>query len=232
MSVEKFLKLYLYSEPVELGVWSARAYETVEKDWNYYSKSWHRNHGPKVTVTGRFVEFTSKGGKKKVVQLDSWRGNWQCKALIEAGIVKPKKGMMHVRLNEVFDIKLIGKRHGYLVYQRSLKGELVDYCLVSPLGMTYHAATVKECLAGLKLKRQQRERRKVATINWNFLKSLGFCSPGIKEFCSIFDFDLDGSYTPDEVYQAVSANPSAAAPFEKELRQLADAVGFNVPSTI
>jgi hypothetical protein len=214
---------------VAIAGWTATAWQEEELDWKFYSKAWHRSHGPKRTITGRFVRFTSPKGRVKTVELDGWRGNWQVKALLEAGLVKPKKGQMHIRLNEAFDIKIVKKSRGYSLYQRTLKGEVVDYCLVSPLGQTYHAESFQACLIGLKQKRAAKKRAEVAVIDWKFLRGLGFCEPGIKEFCSAFGFDLKGSYTAQEVYAAIAPNPSKAAPFEKELRVLAEVVGFNVP---
>lgn len=212
----------------QIGGWTATAWQTEEKDYKFYSKSWHHNHGPKITVTGRFVKFTSAKGRTRTVQLDSWRGNWQTKALLEAGLVKPKSGQMHIRLNAAFDIKIIKKSRGYNLYQRTLKGEAVDFCLVSPLGLTYHGASMRECLAGLKQKRESQARCESATIDWKFLRSLGFCEAGIREFCSVFGFNTKKAYTPMDVYVAVSQNLAAAAPFERELRQLADVVDFKL----
>jgi hypothetical protein len=213
-----------------IGEWSAIAWQEEEKDWNFYAKSWHRNHGPKITVTGRFVKFISPSGKKsKTVELDSWRGNWQLKAIVAAGLIKPKKGQMNIRLNEAFEIKKIGKKQDLTFYARTLKGELYDYCVVTPMGMTYHAETPINCIQGLKLKRAALKRKEVAIIDWKFLKNLGFCDTGIKEFCSVFEFSLKDSVTPDEVYDRVKTNPSAASPFLAELRTLAETIGYSVP---
>jgi hypothetical protein len=216
-----------------IGGWIATAWQEEEKDWSFYSKAWHRSHGPKVTITGRFVRFTSPTGKKvKTVELDGWRGNWQAKALLASGLVKPKKGQMHLRLNEAFDIKIVEKRREYKLYERTLKGEHVDYCLVSPLGMTYHAESFAACLKGLKRKRRAQRRKSAATISWDFCRGLGFCKEGIKEFCSVFGFSLGESYTPKEVYEAIALNPLKAASFESELKTLAHVVGFTIPQII
>jgi hypothetical protein len=213
--------------------WTATAWQEEEKDWSFYSKAWHRSHGSKVTITGRFVRFTSPTGKKvKTVELDGWRGNWQVRALLAAGLVKPKKGQMHARLNEAFDIKIVEKRRGYKLYERTLKGEHVDYCLVSPLGVTYHAESFTECLKGLKQKRRAQQRKAVATISWDFCRGLGFCKEGIKEFCSAFGFSLSEAYTPQEIYEAIASAPAKAAPFESELRTLASVVGFEIPASL
>lgn len=213
-----------------IGGWKVIAWQEETQDWNFYSKSWHRSHGPKTTITGRFVKFVSPSGKKiKTVELDSWRGNWQLKAIVEAGLVKPQKGQMNIRLNEAFEVKKVGKKHGLTFYVRTLKCEIFDYCVVSPMGMTFHAESPIACVKGLKIKRAALKRRETTTINWSFLKTLGFCDSGIKEFCSVFGFNLKDSVTPDEVYDRVKLNPSAAEPFLSELRTLAQAIGFNVP---
>lgn len=213
--------------PVTIGGWTAIAWQEEELDWKFYSKAWHRAHGPKRTVTGRFVKFTSPSGKKvKIVELDDWRGNWQMKALLEAGLVKTQKGAMNIRLNAACEIKCIGKKMGITFYARSLKGELLDYCAVTALGMTFHAESPAACIRGLKVKQSQIERKQVAVINWSFLRGLGFCQEGIKEFCSLFGFDLKDSVTPQEIYDRVISNKSAASPFLPELKKLAEAVGF------
>jgi hypothetical protein len=213
-----------------IGGWSVIAWQEETQDWNFYSKAWHRNHGPKTTITGRFVKFVSPSDKKvKTVELESWRGNWQLKAIVAAGLVRPQKGQMNIRLNEAFEIKKIGKKSGITFYIRTLKGEIFDYCAVTPLGMTYHAESPIACIKGLKIKRAALQRKEVAVINWNFLKTLGFCDTGIKEFCSIFGFSVKDSVTPDEVYDRVKANPAAAVPFLTELKTLAETIGYSVP---
>ena len=221
------------SKKIMIGGWTAIAWQEQESDYNYYSKAWHRAHGAKITVTGRFVRFTSPSGKKvKTVELESWRGNWQMKALVESGLVKAQSGAMNIRLNSACEIKQIGKRLGVTFYARSLKGEHLDYCAVSALGMTYHAASPIACVRGLKLKQATIERKQAAVINWAFLRKLGFCQEGIKEFCYLFGFELSQSVTPQEVYDQVMTDRQAAAPFAAELRKLAEVVGFDVPELV
>jgi hypothetical protein len=213
-----------------IGGWKVIAWQEETKDWNFYSKAWHRSYGPKTTITGRFVKFISASGKKiKTVELDSWRGNWQIKAIVAAGLVKSHKRQMNIRLNEAFEIKKIGKKQDLTFYARTLKGEIFDYCVVTPMGMTYHAESPIACIKGLKVKRAALKRKETAIIDWKFLKVLGFCDSGIKEFCSVFDFNLKDSVTPDEVYDRVKSNPTAAVPFMAELKTLAETIGYNVP---
>jgi hypothetical protein len=229
-TAQAYAQMDHYSHRVVIGGWSAIAWEEVSKDWDYYSKAWHRQYGPKIYVLGRYVKFTSPSGKKtKTVSLDSWQGNWQLKALVEAGLVKPRKGQMKIRLNQAFDIKSIGKKMGYQFYARLLKGDLLDYCVVSPLGMTFHGSSPIACIKGLKLKQAQIEARKVAFIDMPFLLQLGFCREGIVEFCSDFGFSVKDQVTPDEVYQKVRLDPRAATPYLNELKLLAKTVGYFVP---
>lgn len=45
-----------------------RAMEDHHLDWNYYSKSWHRYHGPKKNVTNRRIEeYNPKSGEWKII---------------------------------------------------------------------------------------------------------------------------------------------------------------------
>jgi hypothetical protein len=54
----------------------------IDKNWNYYSKGWHRNHGPKITVIRRCIELIHKSGKTKIViEVDSFRGLWLLNAI-------------------------------------------------------------------------------------------------------------------------------------------------------
>jgi hypothetical protein len=132
--------------PVTIGGWTAIAWQEEERDYKYYSKAWHRQHGPKVTVTGRFVKFVSPSGRKtKIVKVEAWRGNWQAKALVDAGLVKAQSGRMSIRLNQACEIKELGKVRGITIYARSLKGELLDYVAVQS-GKVYHSHSVEHAV--------------------------------------------------------------------------------------
>jgi hypothetical protein len=214
---------------VTIGGWQAKAVEIATWNNNKYSKAYHRRYGAVREVHDRYVQFVSPSGHRTIeIKLDSWRGNWQMKALIDAKIVKPKKGQMHIRLNAACDIKKIGVRFGYTFYLRTLKGEPLDYCAVSPLGQTFHAESPSKCIAGIKKKMAAIERRKVATIDWDYLRNLGFCKTGIIEFCDIFGFNPKDRVSPQEVYDRVMASPKLATPFLAELKKLADSLDFEL----
>lgn len=131
-----------YREYTRLGGWWATANEDEERDWNAYSKAWHRAHGPKVTITNRRVIFARYQGsaiERRVVPVAGWRGHWLLNAAVEAGIVEAHKGLPHVRLHPAYGADLVRTVRGHKLYRRTLAGEFVDYCITTPLGMTYHA---------------------------------------------------------------------------------------------
>ena len=56
--------------------------EDIENNWNYYSKGWHRCHGPKTTITNRRIEFSDLNGKLiKKVNIERWSGDFLTKAI-------------------------------------------------------------------------------------------------------------------------------------------------------
>lgn len=64
--------------------------EETKDDWGYYSKKWHRRHGPKKIVSNRRVEMYERnplnpdiGVMIAQVPLKSFRGNYLIKAVNE-----------------------------------------------------------------------------------------------------------------------------------------------------
>ncbi len=215
----------------EVAGWTVVAREDVHEDWDAYSKRWHASHGPKRTVSNRRVEARRYGTngelELKTAKLESWRGNWQLNTAVALGLLKEHKGLAHIRLHPAYEVREVRKVLGYRVYERLLAGEHVDFCVLSPLGATYHAATPAECIAGLRKKLEAVERAKTATITYGFChKRLGFCETGLKSFARTFGLDVRGAYTPDEIEAKVRSNPVAAAPYAFELRRLAEALGY------
>lgn len=225
-----YLSLQAGRGAVRVGIWTATATQLVENDWSYYPRSCRY---AKTTISDRRITFISDGGKATIVDIGGWRGNWRLSALVSARIVRPRIGLLNVRLNAVFDLELLCTRLDHKFYRRSLKGQPVDYCIVSPAGMTYHAGSIGECIQGLRLKQAAFERRnewhKTAIIDWELLRKLGFCPRGIAEFCDAFGFDSKDRVTPQQVYDRVREDLAAAAPYLSELKQLAAAVCFKIP---
>ena len=60
-----------------------QALEDREKNWNYYSKGWHRDHGPKVIVSNRRVEKIDLTGQVTVL---ATYNRWPNKVSKDAGM--------------------------------------------------------------------------------------------------------------------------------------------------
>jgi hypothetical protein len=216
--------------------WWISAEQRESRSRSAYSKTWHRQHGPKVTVTGRIVRirrFDPAAGKveNRDVRIDSWRGNWLLGAVIEAGIVAPVKvpaKLRPVQLHPAFAVEPVRTLGGVAIYRRLLGGQPYDFCVLWH-GLAYHAETPRECLKGLRQKLQEVERRENAPIDWALCKSLGFCDEGLRQFCRDFDLDPKGRYMPEELRAAVEKDLSSAAKYREELHKIARTVGYAVP---
>lgn len=216
-----------------VGGWFVRAIETVDKDWSYYSKAWHRSHGPKITVTGRTVQIRryNEGIENRDVEVTAWRGNWLFEALIKAGVVSPVKvpvKLRPVQLHPLFNVRPVRTLGGVGIYERTLAGDHYDYCALWH-GLTYHAETLRAAVAGLRAKLAEAERRKNAPIDFALCKSLGFCDEGIRQFCRDFELDPKSRYTAEEIRQAVERDLGQASTYRAELKKMADAVGYEIP---
>jgi hypothetical protein len=118
------------STPFELGRYVIRCFEHETIDWNYYSKAWHRAHGPKKTITDRRIEiYGKKSGKLlKRIDLNSWRGYYLLNAIAKEGIIKPvkvKKELKKVQLNKYFDVKKDRKIGNVAIYKRLFRGDII-----------------------------------------------------------------------------------------------------------
>jgi hypothetical protein len=225
----EYLTIEVDGPSVRIGNWTVEAKQRTEKDWNYYSKTWQRERRiPKITISDRRVVFTSDKGAVRTAYFDHWRGSWRERALLDAKLVKPKQFQKHIRLNPVFDIELIGNRFGFKFYIRSLKGIPVDYCIVSPTRLTYHARSVSMCFAGLRKKASEIEVRKTAFVDLTYLRKLGFCEQGILEFCSLLDFDPCDRYAPQSVLDRIDECPELAKPFQREIQIFLKSLGLGV----
>ncbi len=215
---------------IQIGAWRVFAREVGAWNNDRYSKSWHKSHGGVWEVERREVvaiRINQFGNfEEKTVQLDGWRGNWMLNSLLELGLLERQAGLKSVRLHEAFDVALEKTTLGYSVFKRTLAGEFVGYSLVAPTGMTYHATTIKAAFAGLRQKLKAVEISKTHKINWDFCKKLGFCDAGIKQFASTFGLAIKGQYSPEQIEVAIKTNVGAAAPFEMELRKLAQALNY------
>jgi len=214
------------------GWWLRR--ETIEdRDWEKYSKSWHRTHGPAVTVTARRVTIARMVAgvpERHVVNLATWSGDWRARAIVEAGLAPTSSVPLAIRLHRAYDAELVSTRHGYRIYRRTLLGQAMDWVAVAPLGTTYHHETREGLIRGLHDKLRNRELKITGRlIDWAKCRSLGFCETGIRAFCDAFGLSPRGAYAPEEIERAVRSNPGAATPYLAELKTLATALGFAIP---
>ncbi len=212
--------------------WYYRQLEDESYDRDRYSKSWHRKYGAVREISNRRVVFkrmTKRGPQIKTVSFDGWRGDWLAKAVIEAGLAPSRQSMpsLKIRLNKAYDAKLLYTKRGYTWYARTLVDHVIDYVIVSPLGMIYHDANKSNLIRGLHKKiRSQALKIKGHLIDWAKCKSLGFCDIGLNEFCDIYGFNPKGRYSASEIEEAVRDNPKPAWKFLDELKILANAINY------
>ena len=214
-----------------LGSWFYCTLEFEDKQWNVYSKAWHKRYGPKI-VTTRYVRFARMfRGKPKVInqQVSGWRGDYVYAAALEAGIIKPVKSKfpLSIRLKSAYDAKLISTRRGYSIYSRTLLGTHIDYVITAPMGTTYHGTDKQSLLHELHNKmRKQHLKLTGQLIDWAECRKLGFCKPGIAAFCDSFGISIRAELTPQELETIVRDHPGRATPYMAELKVLANAYNY------
>ncbi len=220
----------------QIGQWFVKAVEDEDQDWDFYSKAWHRSHGPKKTIYNRrvvFAKFDKLGRKtEKIVNFDGWRGQWLLKAIEEAKIVKSRtyKNKPHrsIQLNKVFQITKIRDIAGVQIWTRTLDNEIYDYCAVKGEN-TFHAESKKAAVTGLRNKIEKAElKAKGSLINLKLANDLGFCNTGIQEFCEDFNLSIKSSYTPQELSEKVVNRIQYFGKYESELNTLTKAVGYEI----
>ncbi len=210
--------------------------ESIDENWHYYSKSWHRAHGPKRIISDRKItiyKYKSRAKEKlqvaAVVDFDGWYGNVLLSAIKQSRLfsVPTSKISLSVRLDKIYDAKLIRTVGHIQIFERTLLGNHVDYCAVLN-GVTFHADTVRAAVHGVHTKIKSAAKKRNSPINLKLCKELGFCDSGIKQFCNVFHIDMHGSYSPTEIESLVTSRPVDAAPFESELRTVAKTLNYKI----
>jgi hypothetical protein len=201
----------------------------IEKDWNAYSKGWHKQYGPKKTVTGRFL-YIRKDGKEEKISISSYKGNWLINAIVEHFDLKPvkvAKEMRAVQLNPYFDVKKIRQIGAVVVYELSFLGQVQQYC--AAVGeTTYHDDTAAKAVTGLRKKIEEVKAAAIAEeafldrrLTAKFLhEKHGFCWAGMREFADAVGIDADGEYSLRELRAACKNKISTSYKFAKELKKI------------
>lgn len=207
--------------------------QTVDEDWEFYSKAWHNSHGPKRTITDRYAVFYKNGKIVKTVSFNSFAGNYLVKAIIETlNIKKPViskrvksklgKKFKAVQLNTYSKVTFVKSKLGFDFYKRTFAGVFQGYCIVDAEGNTYHAATMLNCVKGLKAKLNTENQFDNEIIDYNLVRSLNFCEDGILEFCNDNGLDVNDVYTRKELTEIVNKNKELnTSKYLNELKQIA-----------
>jgi hypothetical protein len=176
-----------------------------KSDWDYYSKKYGR---PKNTYTNRRVELLTSysfGSPVKTYYVEKFIGPFIIDAIASfTGIKKimVPKHLRPVQLNPYFEIELMRDIFGIQIYARSIAGEIIDYCAMRQK-MTYHAETVLDAVAGLKVKLQAKADQETQILDYKVARKMGFCDAGIRQFVSDNELDIDGQYTRAELRNIV-----------------------------
>lgn len=216
-----------------LGSWTVEALYDATRNYNKYSKGWHRAHGPYRTADNRRVVFTRPWGKHirtRTVYLDSWAGDYLARAVLALGLgTKGSKVPLKIRLNKAYGARLLEEEDGYKIYSRTLLGAHVDYVLVSPSGGTYHSVDKEYLRTGLmnKVVQSRSTTKQSGPVSYQSCRALGFCGAGIKTFCRDFGISSNGKYSMSDLRKAVHNNLAEAQAYGSELQTLAKAYGLN-----
>jgi hypothetical protein len=184
----------------------------VNEDWNYYSKRYNK---PKVTVTGKGVEFTFPKAVlagtscavnlKKVFQpVERFAGNWLLEVLArQFGKTKINKDLRKVQLHECFSLLKIRSIASVEIYARIVAGTVYDYCALAGKE-TYHASSPKLAIAGLREKRTTRNQLDAELLTFRGAKkAYHFCDTGLRIFCADNDIDVKSALTRAELRNIV-----------------------------
>ncbi len=209
----------------------------VTDDWNYYSKKYSR---PKTTVDGRGVWFiypqakiSQADGVIKVELKRSWQsldrfaGNWFLDTLVrQFGKIRIEKKLRKVQLHECFSLRLERKIAGVEIYSRIVADTVYDMCALAG-NETFHAATVKEAVAGLREKRESRIQFDSEMLRAIFsngkcnVAGATFCSTGVRNFCADNGIVENAEMRRDELRNIVLKNRKLnCEKYSQELRQI------------
>lgn len=211
-----------------VGPYTFEAEEDIEKDWNYYAKSYGF---PKVTVTGRFVNVYKNGKRIDKIELDAFRGNWMIDTIAKVlNIQAPKveKSLRKLQITKWTDVKPSVKRDGFQTYKLLLGKYVVGYVAYdNQHDIHYHDDTLEASISGLKDKITKfiaEEKAKEAGLSktWTAQQlnsTFGFCWPGMTEFAAACGIDRDKEYTVQQLRNAIKGitDESVLRKYRREL---------------
>lgn len=147
------------------------------------------------------------------------RGNWLLRVVVELLGIQPVpvRGKSHIQLDPHYRIALRRKIGNTEIWERTLSGDVYDYCAVRGKD-TYHAATPREAVHGLaqKLAAPGTRREK---IDMDYALSLGYCRSGVDQFCEDYQLDAEKSYTRAEIQALIVAGNGRAEKYQRELEK-------------
>lgn len=195
-----------------VGPYAFQAEEEVEKDWNYYSKSYGF---PKVTVTGRYVTAFKNGKMIRRIELDSFRGNWMIDTIAHVLDLTPPKVSKELRKFQITkwtDVQRSVNKDGYQLFKLMLYKYVVGYVAYDKENdIHFHADTIEEAVSGLKNKvtkvlEERKADEELSATKWTAKQlnaKYGFCWPGMTEFAHACGIDRDKEYTVKQLRDAI-----------------------------
>jgi len=184
-------------------------YITTDTVLHYDNSEVHHGIG-KLTHTDRSISIRGRSGPDVTWNLKAYRGNFVLSAIEERfGKVKKVKidaDLRALQLNPKMEVVEIAKHDGLVIFKRLFSGVHYDYCVLGD-DITYHGTTIEQCITGWK-KKKALSMPDVKIINMKFLRELGFCSAGVKQFCATNNMDSHDDYTIEELKAIVNKNLS------------------------
>jgi len=222
------LPLNVESVP-KIGGYFYAVIHDVDKDYNYYSKSYTNRYGPKITKT-TYVKFADTETNNTWLIDIKPIGDYVLNAGIKLGLFKDVKSKvsLKVRLKKCFDAILLKKAGNTCLYSRTINGCIFDYCATiktKDLGLiTYHDKDKRKAIDGLRKKytelskKRLSENSKVLTVD--YCKSIGFCETGIQSFLSDFDLLEREKITVSDLRDHIKKHKSSYCQYKTELKKL------------
>jgi len=187
-------------------------YITTDTVLHYDDSKVHHGLG-KLTHTNREIAIRNGKGIVFLKPLKVYAGHFVLNAIEEYFGLKLKRinvcaELKPVQLNPKMEvIETVGPdTPGFRTFQRLLAGTHYDYCVLRD-GVTYHAASIDQCVVGWE-KKKAAKKTDSKIINMKLCRRLGFCKEGVRGFCNANDLEKDSEYTLGYLKRIVKKNLS------------------------